>query len=155
MTQKRLSYIQTIASFCVGASLTCLILIYYSHFPHYLFCSKTAYKLLCGPWIEEGLKFISALLLIRFAYFTSSSIPFIGLGFGFMEQLAYFINRNDFTDKRIIVVWLHVVLGLIMGYFFYLAKKTKYLFLRIIYYILALYVPVVLHLAWNMLGTIK
>jgi RsiW-degrading membrane proteinase PrsW (M82 family) len=123
---------------------------YFSHDKLSCLFSATTY----GPWIEEILKFLAAFLLIRFAYFKSSSIPFIGLGFGFMEQLAYFINRHDFTDRRIIIVWVHVVLGLIMGYFFHLAKHTKYLFLRIIYYILALFVPVVLHLAWNMMASL-
>ncbi|MFA5792188.1 MAG: hypothetical protein WC884_04115 [Candidatus Paceibacterota bacterium] len=61
-----------------------------------------------APWIEEGLKFIVVLFLIRIAYLTPSTIPFLGLGFGFMEQLAYFINRNDFTNRKIIIVWVHI-----------------------------------------------
>jgi RsiW-degrading membrane proteinase PrsW (M82 family) len=149
------NWLQVAVSLCVGISLTCIIILmyhfYFSNDKLSLPYSATTY----GPWIEEILKFTAAFLLIRFVYFTSSAVPFIGLGFGFMEQLVYFINRKDFTDKNIIIVWVHIVLGLIMGYFFYLAKKTKYLFLKIIYYILALSVPVILHLAWNMAASLS
>jgi hypothetical protein len=151
VTQKNLVYSQAIASFFTGGSLICLILLFFHTFPHLRFLdSRTLY----GPWLEEGLKFLTILILIKIAYLTPTTIPFLGIGFGFMEQLAYFINRNDFRDRRIIVLWVHIILGLVMAYFFYLAQKERKILLKIIWYLFAFLVPALIHLYWNFIGSL-
>src|SRR3989338_8077586 len=66
MSQKQLLFLQAIASFFAGGSLLCLIILFFHLFPSFLSSySSISY----GPWLEEGLKFGTALLLIRMAYF--------------------------------------------------------------------------------------
>ncbi len=146
------SFLQIVVSFCAGGSLLCLILLFFHIFPSLRFLDgATSY----GPWMEEGLKFLVILFLIRIAYLTSSAIPFLGVGFGFMEQIFYFIYHTNYNNRRIIVVWVHIILGLVMAYFFYLAQKTKNKFLKYIWYMFAFLVPALMHLYWNFMGSIK
>ena len=150
MTPKCLFFFQVIVSFSAGASLLWLFLLFFHTFPN--LCSwdnATSY----GPWLEEGLKFITVLILIRIAFLTETTIPFIGMGFGFMEQLAFFIN-NNFSDRRIIVLWVHIILGLVMAYFFHLVLNHKSSSLRSVWCALALLIPVYLHLLYNILASL-
>jgi len=151
VTQKNLVFPQAIASFFIGGSLLCLILLFFHVFPNLRFLDSAT---LYGPWLEEGLKFLAILLLIKIAYLTPDTIPFLGVGFGFMEQIFYFINHNDYTNRRIIIVWVHIILGLIMAYFFYLAQKERKILLKIIWYLFAFLVPALIHLYWNFVGSL-
>ena len=143
MTQKRLLFLQAITSFSFGASLLCLIVLFSYLFPNFhSFYGTTSY----GPWIEEGLKFGTVLLLIRLVYLKPIMIPFIGIGFGLMEGISHFINRGIVS---IIPFWVHIILGLVMAFFFYLAVNPKYSSLRSVWYSFALLIPVYLHLLYN------
>ena len=143
MTQKRLFFFQVIASVFAGASLLCLVLLSFHTFPSLRFLDDaTSY----GPWLEEGLKFIVVLVLIRLAYLTPLTIPFVGIGFGLLESINYFINRGV---GSIVPFLAHVVFGFAMAFFFYLAKNQKYSSLRSIWYALALLIPVYFHLLYN------
>ncbi len=79
---------------------------------------------------------------------TPFTIPFIGIGFGVGEGISRYI-RNGYIS--ILAFWVHVVLGLIMAYFFYLAMNSKRLSLQITWYALALLIPVYLHFIYNMI----
>ena len=143
MTQKRLFFFQVIASVFAGASLLCLVLLFFHTFPSLRFLDDaTSY----GPWLEEGLKFIVVLALIRFAYLTPLTIPFVGIGFGLSESASYFINRGIGSITPFLA---HVVFGFVMAFFFYLVKNPKCSSLRSILYALALLVPVWLHMLYN------
>src|SRR3989338_2480579 len=121
MTQKHLLFLQAIASFFAGGSLLGLIILLFYCFPNFhALYSSTSY----GPWLEEGLKFAIALLLIRVAYLTAITIPFIGLSFGLMEGLYHLMAYGRVS---IIPFWVHIILGFVMAYFFYLANNPKYL----------------------------
>jgi hypothetical protein len=147
MSQKRLIFLQAIASFFFGASLLCLFVLSLNFLPSfYLLYGSTSY----GPWLEEGLKFGVVLLLIRLINITPPIIPFIGIGFGLMEGINHFMARGT---VNIIPFWVHIILGLVMAYFFYLAKKPKYFSFRSIWYSFALLIPVYLHLIYNIAVT--
>lgn len=145
MTQKRLLFLQAITSFSFGAILFCLILIFFIFFPNLrLFYGSTSY----GPWVEEGLKFLSVLLLIRLIYLKPIIIPFIGAGFGLMEAITRFSDRGM---PSMLLFCVHFILGLVMAFFFYLAVNPKYSSLRSVWYSLALLIPVYLHLIYNII----
>ncbi len=143
MTQKNLIFLQAIVSFCLGASSLCLIILFSSIFPnlHFLY-NSTSY----APWIEEGLKFLVILLLMRIAYITPFAIPFVGIGFGFMEGFFHIMTYGRFS---LIPFWTHIILGFVMALFFYLAKNLKYSSFKSIWFTLALLIPVYLHLIYN------
>ncbi|HBA45620.1 hypothetical protein A2W67_00880 [Candidatus Nomurabacteria bacterium RIFCSPLOWO2_02_40_28] len=145
MSQKQLLFLQAIASFFAGGSLLCLIILFFHLFPSFLSSySSISY----GPWLEEGLKFGTALLLIRIAYLTPSTIPFVSIGFGFMEGIYHLMA---YGKASIVPFWVHVILGLVMAYFFYLATNPKYLSFKSIWYSFALLIPVYLHLLYNII----
>jgi len=149
MTQKRLLFLQAIASFCAGASLLYLILFFFLFFSNLRsFYTAT----LSGPWIEEGLKFLAVLLLLKLINIRAIIIPFVGVGFGLMELITHYTEhglRNMFPFS------LHFVFGLVMAYFFYLARKQKYPNLRSVLYALAFLIPTWLHLLYNTILAIR
>ena len=143
MTRKSLFFFQVVVSVFAGASLLCLILLFFHTFPNLRFLDEaTSY----GPWLEEGLKFIVVLLLIRLAYLTPLTIPFVGIGFGLSESVSYFVNRGIGSITPFLA---HVVFGFIMAFFFYLAKNPKLSSFRSIWYAFALLIPVYFHLLYN------
>ena len=143
MTKKHLLFLQTIASFCAGGGLLCLIILFFYFFPNFISSyGATSY----APWLEEGLKFGVVLFLIRIAYLTPSTIPFVSISFGLMEGVYHLMAYGRVS---IIPFWVHIILGLVMAYFFYLATNPKYLSFRSIWYSFALLVPVYLHLLYN------
>lgn len=143
MTKKYLLLFQGIASFFAGGSLLCLIILFFYFFPNFISSyGATSYS----PWLEEGLKFGVVLFLIRIAYLTPFAIPFVGIGFGFMEGIYHLMA---YGKTSVIPFWVHIILGLVMAFFFYLAKNQKYSSLRSIWYALALLIPVYFHLFYN------
>lgn len=143
MTQKRLLFLQAIASFSIGGSLLCFVVLFFYFFPNLVSLYGKASS---GPWIEEILKFGGVLFLINIAYITPLTIPFIGVGFGFMEGIYHIMV---YERVSILAFWVHIILGLIMTYFFYLAKKQKHSNLRSVLYALALLIPAYLHILYN------
>jgi len=126
MSQKQLLFLQAIASFFAGGSLLCLIILFFHLFPSFLSSySSISY----GPWLEEGLKFGTALLLIRIAYLTPSTIPFVSIGFGFMEGIYHLMAYGKAS----------------------IATNPKYLSFKSIWYSFALLIPVYLHLLYNII----
>jgi len=137
--------INILLTFFCGWTLCCLLIFLSSHFTnfHSLF-GMTSY----GPWLEEILKFVIVLILIYFVNLESFAIPFLGLGFGFIER----VNHPDMYGMFITVIPViaHVLFGIAMAYFIYLARKNKYL-LKDIWYALALIIPIFLHLTYNII----
>lgn len=143
MNKKHLSFLQAIASFSAGVVSLYVIVMLFHLFPNLkLFFSGISY----GPWLEEGFKFIAVLLMIRFIYLTPIMIPFVGLGFGLTERVYHLMNDGV---ANILPFWIHIILGFIMMYFFYLVSNKKYSYLRGAWYALALLIPVYLHLLYN------
>ena len=145
------TYLQAIASFFAGGSLLCLILLFFHIFPNLRFLDNATQY---GPWLEEGLKFLVVLLFIKIAYLNPDTIPFVGIGFGFMEQIFYFINHTNYENRRVVVIWVHIILGFVMAYFFYLAQKERKILLKTIWYLFAFLVPALIHLYWNFMGSL-
>jgi len=58
------------------------------------------------------------------------------------------------TEKSLLFGFISIILGLIMAYLFYLARKTKNKVLKYIWYALAFLVPALLHLYWNFMGAL-
>jgi RsiW-degrading membrane proteinase PrsW (M82 family) len=143
MTLKRLFLFQSISTFFSGASLLCLLLIFFYMFPNLILWDDAVSY---GPWLEEGLKFVVVLFLISLIDLKTLTIPFVGLGFGIIESINYARFHSIFSITPILA---HVVFGFVMAYFFYLARNKKQLSLRSIWYALALLIPVYLHLLYN------
>ncbi len=106
--------------------------------------------------IEETLKFIAIFSLVYLVGLRISAILFIGIGFGFIEALpevglveyvnrekALAVFRERHEDDQLILQAL----------FFYFASKARNLPLKVLYYGLALVIPILLHLGHNYLAS--
>lgn len=138
--------LQIITCLFLGASLPFLVISFFI----FTF-NPPNYPIFFAPWLEEGLKFLSALILIRFVFLTPALVPFLGIGFGVAENFGLYLQRG--REASIIPLGVHIALGLIMACFFYLAQKSETLSLRNVFYMLAFLVPALLHFFWNFVVT--
>ena len=97
--------------------------------------------------VEEIIKYSAVLVLIPLIRIKPVNIPFIGIGFGFTEAIVRLIEEGN---ARIKPFWAHIVFGLTMALFFYLASKATRPILKYLYYSFALIFPVALHLLYNL-----
>lgn len=137
---------ETLIFFGMGIILCSIIILFFEFFPAFRhFYTPTPLP----PFLEEGLKFLGVFFLLRIFFFEIKSTPFLGLGFGLMEGIWHF-----FAYGRVAVpaLWVHIILGLIMTLFFFLAQKSKNRFLKVVWYLSAFLIPVFLHYLWNFLG---
>jgi hypothetical protein len=100
--------------------------------------------------IEETLKFIAIFSLVYLVGLRISAILFIGIGFGFIEALSY-IDSLGYAELR--PFHLHILNAVFMALFFYFASKARNLPLKVLYYGLALVIPILLHLGHNYLAS--
>ena len=145
MSKKKLLFLEFFVSLCAGGIAFFFILSVFSFLPQLRpLASGVAY----GPWIEEGVKFLMALLMLRIAYIKPKMIPFIGLSFGLLEAINRYVNDRLVS---LIPFWMHIIVGLVMAYFLYLATNKKQAYCKSVWYALALLIPVYLHLLYNLL----
>lgn len=77
-----------------------------------------------GALLEETIKFLLALGLIRLLGVRPLNTALVGLGFGVGEQISHF--WYPYGDASLITPWMHVTTALAMGWFLqkaYLAEK--------------------------------
>lgn len=134
---------QFVASFVFGAILLYLLdlFIIYIGLPdiNILLLSVLTY----GAGLEEVLKFIVSYLIIRKFGFSPLTASFVGLGFGFSEQLIHVA----YGDKALIhTMLMHYASGIASSYYFYKARATEYKR----YVSKALLAPVAVHGIYNM-----
>lgn len=145
MSQKKIILLEIFVSLCAGGIAFFSIQSFFSLLPQLRpLASGVAY----GPWIEEGVKFLMAILMLRIAYIKPIVIPFIGISFGLLEAINRYVN-----DRLVSVIpfWMHIIVGLLMAYFLYLATNKKQAYYKSVWYALALLIPVYLHLLYNLL----
>lgn len=147
------TFLQIIISFFSGAILLCLLLLFFYTFPNLNILDKATSF---GPFLEEGLKFLIILSLIRLINLKSKIIPVLGIGFGFAEAVSYlilhgFTNSSAYLTRIPFASLIHFVFGVIMAFFFYLAQKSRNKYLKMFWYISAFLIPSILHLFWNLL----
>jgi hypothetical protein len=133
---------QFIASFILGAILLYLfnLFIIYIGLPdiNILLVSVLTY----GAGLEEALKFLVSYLIIRKFGFSPLTASFVGLGFGFSEQLIHLA----YGDKALIhTMLMHYASGLASSYYFYKARTFEYK--RFVWK--ALLAPVAVHGIYN------
>lgn len=96
---------------------------------------------------EEILKFGMIIFLIYLVQIKPKPMAFIGIGFGLTEGIAY---ASSIGYTEIDPLWMHIIVGLVMAFFFHLAFKTRVPFSRGLYYGLALIIPMFLHIFYNL-----
>jgi hypothetical protein len=133
---------QLTTSFVLGAILLYLLdlFIVYIGLPdiNILLLSVLTY----GAGLEEVLKFLVSYLIIRRFDFSPLTASFVGLGFGFFEQLIHVA----YGDKALIhTMLMHYASGIASSYYFYKARSTQYR--RFIWR--ALLAPVAVHGIYN------
>ena len=102
--------------------------------------------------IEEVLKFSAVLALVPLIRIKPAQIPFLGIGFGLAEGIIHIIEDSPAPSAyHLKPFWAHIIFGLAMALFFYLAQKTNKPFVKGLFYILALIVPIVLHTSYNLI----
>jgi|GEM_PF-2619636 hypothetical protein len=121
MRAKRI--IQVVTSFVLGAILLYLLktFVIYVGFPdiEILLLRVLTY----GAILEELLKFLVSYLIIRMFGFSPITASFVGLGFGFSEQLIHIA----YGDKALIhTMLMHYASGLASSFYFYKAKTFEY-----------------------------
>lgn len=146
--------IRTTTTFIVGALLAT------SLFTAVLFLNQhgllnltyeTNFSRIISSSLEEALKFLSILALIRLITLKPSSVPFLGLGFGFAEGLIKILEHPPMYHLYYLKpFWLHIALGLLMALFFHLALKPQKRLTTALYYGLALIIPAALHITYNL-----
>jgi hypothetical protein len=143
MSQKKIILLEIFVSLCAGGIAFFSIQSFFSLLPQLRpLASGVAY----GPWIEEGVKFLMAILMLRIAYIKPIMIPFIGISFGLLEAINRYVN-----DRLVSVIpfWMHIIVGLVMTYFLYLTTHKKQYSLRSVWYSLAFLIPVCIHHVYN------
>jgi len=128
-----------------GIILVCFYILILFLFPSIRFISN---GITSGPFIEEILKFITILFLIIFFKYRSLSIciPFIGIGWGLVEGIAYY---NKLGGRSFILILIHFIFALVMAFFLNKAiNKTSRI--KYLYYSLALIIPSLIHLGYNL-----
>ena len=102
--------------------------------------------------IEEVLKFSAVLVLIPLIRIKPAQIPFLGIGFGLMEGIIHIIEGAPMpTSYHLKPFFAHIVFGLVMALFSWLAQRTEKRLGKSLYYGLALIIPVILHLLYNLI----
>jgi len=134
--------VQFVASFVLGAILLYLfdLFVVYIGLPDIdiLLVSVLTY----GAVLEELLKFLVSYLIIRKFGFSPLTASFVGLGFGFSEQLIHVA----YGDKALIhTMLMHYASGLASSYYFYKARAVEYK--QFVWK--ALLAPVVVHGIYN------
>ncbi|MCA9356807.1 hypothetical protein H6784_04875 [Candidatus Nomurabacteria bacterium] len=95
-----------------------------------------------GALLEESLKFVFALITLRLGAIPLT-IAFIGLGYGFGEQLTHFWFPNG--TASLITPWMHAIAGVAMAVMFDRAVRLK----SKRYYAFALIIPLLIHAFYN------
>ena len=140
------SLLQIIITFFAGSTLACLIIIITYVTNYNLFFTATTY----APWVEEILKFVIILFLIRSIRIRPYMILFLSTGFGLMERVMQLDMYGEWMT--LIPVFAHILFGIVMAYFlslYYSAKDTNRSSIRSLWFSLALILPILLHLLYN------
>jgi len=95
-----------------------------------------------GALVEESMKFALALIALRLGVIPLT-IAFIGLGYGFGEQLTHLWYPNG--TASLIAPWMHAVAGIAMALMLDHAVKAK----SRKYYALAFVLPLLIHGLYN------
>lgn len=144
MGSKTLLILQSVVALFWGAFIVSILVGLALTFPTFKeVFSNTSYSAI----LEEVLKYAVVLFLISQIRLKPGSVPFIGIGFGLLEALARLQSPGYAYIKPF---WAHIVFGLVMALFVYLASKTERPFVRFLYYGFALVVPVSLHILYNL-----
>lgn len=145
MIRYKLLYSQIFTVLVFGALIASSIITTFSFFKINNYDSYF-YSISYGPWLEEGLKYFVILILIFKLSLKIKTVPFIGVGFGFVEGIRYFEILGYFS---IFSFFAHIIFGLVMALFFHLAK-SNYQNQGGIWYSLSFLIPLFLHLTYNL-----
>ena len=145
MNNKALVQLQAFIVFCVGALLVSIIVISTQSLPaiRFLFEAHTF-----GPMSEEILKFATSYALISYINFNLSPLPLLGTGFGILEAVRH---AQVYRGVGGWAIATHIVLGIVMTFLLYKAVNEKSRPMKITLYVLALVVPILLHLFYNII----
>lgn len=143
MYSRKNFYIQVLIVMATGALAVSLIIIFFALFSIIVsnsWCTSYA------PWLEEGIKYFFILILMSVINLNVKAIPFIGVGFATVEAIRH-IELTGYASPRAFLA--HLVFGLVMAFFVYLAGTSKDRSLRGVLFAVALLAPVALHLIYN------
>ena len=141
--RKQLIY-HSLLNLCIGSFIASFLIALALTFPTFKkVFSDNSYSAI----LEEGLKYLFVLFLIITIKLKTSSIPFIGIGFGLLEVFARLQSSGHIYTKPFVA---HIIFGLTMALFIYLAQKSKTPF-KGLFYGLALIAPAMLHIFYNLI----
>ncbi len=138
------TFFQIITPFFFGILLVSSLMILLNIFP---ILNQPNYGTTYGPFLEEILKYLTALFLIRFLKlkWLLVSIPLIGIGWGWVEVGNYLPVHGGIS---FIMLLVHASFGIFMALFINKALK-KNGSIKYFYYTLALIIPALIHFGYN------
>jgi len=132
-------YLQALAMFISGIVL---IFIYFEIVLRYDFPDIPMKLFVYGAFVEESIKFLFALIALRCGV-KPLTIAFLGLGYGFGEQLTHFWYPTGYASFY--THWMHATAGVAMAILLERAVRLK----TIKSYFLAYFAPLSIHAVFN------
>ena len=132
-------YLQALAMFVSGIVL---VFIYFEVLLRFDMPDVPMRLFVYGALVEESLKFVFALIVLRLGV-KPLTIAFLGLGYGFGEQLTHLWFPNGVAS--LIAPWMHIVAGVAMAIMLDRAVRLK----SKKYYALAWIAPLLIHALYN------
>jgi len=132
-------YLQALGMFISGLVL---IFVYFEIVLRFDFPDVPMRMFVYGAFVEESTKFLFALIALRFGV-KPLTIAFLGLGYGFGEQLTHFWYPTGYAS--LITIWMHATAGIAMAILLEQAVRLK----TIKSYFLAYLAPLSIHAVFN------